>query len=360
MSTDTGLSKSSRFLVTAASFVVVVAGMRAAESLLVPFLIAIFIAVICLPPLSLMQKKGIPTGLAILVVVAGIIVAGTIMTALIGTSVDDFVSDVPTYQENLKSKAKELLAWLESTGLDIPEKKVLDVFDPGAAMNLAAGLLTRVTSVFTNAFLILLTVIFILLEGATISRKINVISQKPDTSGSHFDKFIGDINRYMALKTVTSLATGVCISIWLMFLGLNYPLLWGTLAFLLNYVPNIGSIIAAVPAVLLALIQLGPAQSLVVLAGYFVVNTVFGSIIEPRIMGKGLGLSTLVVFLSLVFWGWVLGPVGMLLSVPLTMTVKIALDNNDDTRWIGTLLGPEPPAETVPAEESEKEELQRQ
>jgi predicted PurR-regulated permease PerM len=117
--------------------------------------------------------------------------------------------------------------------------------------------------------------------------------------------------------------------------------LWGLLALLLNYIPNIGSILASVPAILLALIQLGVGKAVIVLVGYLVINIIIGNVLEPKIMGRGLGLSTLVVFLSLVFWGWVFGPVGMLLSVPLTMTVKIALDSNEDTRWISTLLGSE-------------------
>ena len=130
------------------------------------------------------------------------------------------------------------------------------------------------------------------------------------------------------------------VTLWLWLLGVDHAQLWGVMAFLLNFVPNIGSIIAAVPAVLLALVQLGMGTALFVAAGYLVVNIVIGSVLEPRFMGRGLGLSTLVVFLSLVFWGWVLGPVGMLLSVPLTITVKLALDSSKDTRWLGILLGP--------------------
>jgi AI-2 transport protein TqsA len=199
--------------------------------------------------------------------------------------------------------------------------------------------------VFTNAFLILLTVIFILLEASSISAKIRAISGSTGESESQFDKFIKNINRYMAIKTVTSLGTGICVAIWLKILGVNYPLLWGFLAFLLNYVPSIGSILAMVPAVLLAFIQMGGTKALFTVLGYLVINILIGSIIEPRVMGRGLGLSTLVVFLSLIFWGWVLGPVGMLMSVPLTMTVKIALDSSEGTHWAGILLGTEAQAE---------------
>jgi len=159
------------------------------------------------------------------------------------------------------------------------------------------------------------------------------------------------VQRYMAIKTWMSLMTGCVVALWLYIIGVDYPLLWGLLAFLLNYVPNIGSIIAAVPAVLLALIQLGGGSAILAGAGYLVVNMAIGNFLEPRVMGKGLGLSTLVVFISLVFWGWVFGPVGMLLSVPLTMTIKIALDSNEETRWASVLLGsetgPPPPPEEL-------------
>ena len=144
-------------------------------------------------------------------------------------------------------------------------------------------------------------------------------------------------------------------------LGVDFPVLWAMLAFLLNYVPNIGSFIAAVPAVLLASVQLGLTEALVLSAGYFAVNTLIGSGIEPRFLGRGLGLSTLVVWLSLVFWGWALGPVGMLLSVPLTVTLRIALENKPETHWIAVLLGPrddvpEPPTGTLEPQDPESAE----
>ena len=138
--------------------------------------------------------------------------------------------------------------------------------------------------------------------------------------------------------------TGVIIGVALWLIGVDYPVLWGVLAFMLNFVPNIGSIIAAVPAVLLTIVQLGIGPAFLVAVVYVAVNILIGSILEPRFMGKGLGLSTLVVFVSLIFWGWVLGPVGMLLSVPLTMIFKIALESSPETRWIAVLLGSSPPA----------------
>ena len=149
------------------------------------------------------------------------------------------------------------------------------------------------------------------------------------------------MKRYMIIKTIIGLATGILIAFWLYILGVDYPILWGFLAFLLNYIPNLGSVVAAIPAVILAVIQLGFGSAVLVAAGYFAVNFVIGNIIEPRLMGRKLRLSTLVVFLSLIFWGGLLGLVGAILSIPLTMTLKFAFESNERTRWIAMLLGSE-------------------
>jgi predicted PurR-regulated permease PerM len=137
------------------------------------------------------------------------------------------------------------------------------------------------------------------------------------------------------------LATGILIAFWLYILDVDYPILWGFIAFLLNYIPNIGSIVAAIPAVILAFIQYGIGSAIMVTAGYIVVNFIIGNVIEPRLMGRKLGLSTLVVFLSLIFWGALLGLVGAILSIPLTMTLKFAFESGESTKWIAVLLGSE-------------------
>jgi predicted PurR-regulated permease PerM len=344
-----------RFLLFAAAFVIVVAGLRAASSLIIPFLLSVFIAIISAQPLFFLKRKRVPTILAILIVIIGVMTIGTVIAVIIGTSVDDFSQSVPMYQDRLRDKAVVFLEWLDNRGIDIPQDTLLESFNPGAAMKLAAGMLSGFKKVLTNAFLILLTVVFILLEASDFPGKIKLALGDPERSFSYFDKTIHNVQRYIAIKTWISLATGIAIAVWLTMLGVDFPLLWGMLAFLLNYIPSIGSIIAAVPAVLLALIQLGTGSALLSGAGYVVVNVVVGSVIEPKVMGRGLGLSTLVVFLSLVFWGWVFGPVGMLLSVPLTMAVKIALDSNEDTKWIAVLLGSESRSELNTQGSSENE-----
>lgn len=333
-------AKASQILLTVAAFIVVIAGMNAAKAILVPFLLAAFIAIITAPPLFWLQRRGLPTWLAVLIVILGVLSIGLVMAGLVGSSVKDFSTDLPVYETKIRQQTALISTWLQEIGVDISSLALTEIFDPGAAMKLVATLLNSLGTVLANGFLILMTVIFMLLEASSFRAKLRSVLGDPESSLVRFDNFMSNVNNYMAIKTLISLVTGILVTVWLAIIGVDYPLLWGVLAFVLNYVPNIGSIIAAVPAVLLALIQIGPLRSLLAAAGYVVINVLMSNVIEPRFMGRGLGLSTLVVFLSLVFWGWILGPVGMLLSLPLTITAKIALDSRDETRWLAVLLGP--------------------
>ena len=331
----------SQILLTVAAFVVVIAGMRAAVTIVVPFLLAAFIAIISAPPLFWLHRKGLPIWLALIIVIFGVLLIGFLISGLVGSSIKDFSSDLPVYEAKLRALIAGVVTWLESHKIDTAGLAVTKLFDTGAAMKLVARGLNSLGQVLTNGLLILMIVIFMLIEASSFPVKLYTILGDEKNSLENFDKFINTVKQYMAIKTWMSLATGIAVFILLAIVGVDYAVLWGLLTFFLNYVPNIGSIIAAIPAVLFSLIQLGFVKSVIVAAGFVVINLLVGNVIEPRFMGRGLGLSTLVVFLSLLFWGWVLGPVGMLLSVPLTMTAKIALDSREETRWMAILLGPE-------------------
>jgi len=337
-------NKAITFLLTLAALIIIIAGLKTAQALLVPFLLAFFISVICAGPFYWLQQHKVPAPVALLLVIGFVMLSGFIVLTLVGTSVNDFTNQLPFYQEKLRSQTFVLFEWLEKMGVKLSRQVLLEHFDPAALMQSAASMLAKAGGVLTNSFLILLTVIFILLEAAGMPNKLRAALADADSSLASFEKFVTSVRQYLAIKTLVSLATGIIVSVGLMLLGLDYALLWGMIAFLLNYVPNIGSIIAAVPAILLAVVQLGPGYALVVALIYLITNIVMGNAVEPRMMGQKLGLSALVVFLSLVFWGWILGPVGMLLSVPLTMIVKIALEVNDSPRWLAILLSSDAPA----------------
>ncbi len=347
MDSNTLRSQSPGFMVALAAFIVIVAGMRAAQSLVVPFLLAAFVATIFAQPLIWLKKKGLPGWLAFIIVIIVIAGLGIGFGAIIGESITDFSESLPFYQARIGTLMQSIQSWLVGIGVEVPADILSSYLNVEAIMSVSAGMLSGIGSMVSNGFMILLTVIFILLEAQSSPAKIRKAFVNPTVQLSYLQNFSQKINQYMGIKTITSFITGVVVTIWLTILGVDFPLLWGLLAFLLNYVPSIGSIIAAVPAVILALIQIGPGTSILVIIGYLFINTTIGSILEPRFMGRGLGLSTLVVFISLVFWGWVLGPVGMFLSVPLTMMVKLALEIKEDTRWMAILLGSDTEVEAL-------------
>jgi len=326
------------FLLTLAALVIVIAGIKTAQVLLVPFLLAFFISIICARPFFWLQQRRVPAPLALLIVISVVMLGGLIVISLISSSVNDFTRELPVYQDKLRVQTLLLFDWFEKMGVKVSKDILLEHFNPGALMQSAGTMLAKAGGVLTNSFLILLTVIFILFEASGMPNKLRAALPDAKSSLDSFEKISTGVRQYLAIKTLVSFGTGLCVAVWLFFLGLDYAPLWGMIAFLFNYIPNVGSIIAAVPAVLLAVVQLGPGYSLVVAALYLIVNVIMGNAVEPRLMGQKLGLSALVIFISLVFWGWVLGPVGMLLSVPLTMVVKIALEVNESTRWLAILL----------------------
>jgi len=338
----------SRALIVAAAVIVIIAGMRQSAPLIVPFLLSVFIAVICFPLMCKFQQVGLSKALSLTLVMLLLMSIGVALTLLIGSSLTDFSRMMPEYQQKISAEWADVLQWLSDHGFFITET-IKEMIDPAAAVGLLTSILKGFGNVLTNSFLIILTVVFILIEAAGLTQKFLIMhgidssqeaSDKKDIPQTFSQVFVEKLRNYMSMKTIISMVTGVVIGVALWLIGVDYPVLWGVLAFILNFVPNIGSIIAAVPAVMLTIVQLGFTPALLVAAVYVVVNIIIGSVVEPKYMGKGIGLSTLVVFVSLVFWGWVLGPVGMLLSVPLTITVKLALDSKPETQWLGHLLGP--------------------
>lgn len=341
MSDSTARGILSNSLVTAAAFIIVVAGLRAATPVVVPFLFALFVAIIAAPSLFWLRGRGLPEWLALIIVIVGLGSLGMLLMILIGTSFTDFTQSLPQYQAQLQTLLEKLVSTLARIGIEVSATHMSDLFDPGAVMRFANSMLSSFGGLLSNMVLIGIATVFMLLEATGMAVKMRAATRDPEHVLAGFNEFVVSVKSYIVIKTVISFVTGLAVAIFLVIIGLEFPVLWGLLAFLLNYVPNIGWIIAAVPAILLAVVALGPMQALIVFAGYGVINFILGNVIEPRVMGRGVGLSTLVVFASLVFWGWVLGPVGMILSVPLTMMVKIALQSSEETRWIALLLGTE-------------------
>jgi predicted PurR-regulated permease PerM len=284
-SDETGRYVGGRLLVSLAAFVVIVAGMKAAAPLLVPFLLALFLAILIAPVFNWLQRQGLPAGIALLAVIVTLVLVVMLFGALLGNSMDEFLRGFPGYQARLRETVAGLINWLGGKGIVISNETVSQYLDPGKAMKLVSNMLSGMGGLLTNGFLILITVIFLLLEACSFPDKWRAASHNAESALEGFRDATRNINHYMGIKTLTSLATGVAIAGWLFLLGIDYPVLWGTLAFLLNFVPNIGSIIAAVPAVVLALVQGGvtPLHG----AGSRPVDA--GGVPVPGLLGLGAG-----------------------------------------------------------------------
>ena len=328
-------------LLVLACLVVLMAGIKAASTIMVPFFLSIFIAIACSPIIHWTSRFGVPKWLSLTLVILLIVVFGFLLAGLVGQSLTEFRENLPQYRTQLDSEFSWIVEKLAQYNIHINRELIASHLDPATAMSVATNFISGMGGVLSNLFLILLTVIFMLFEADSIPRRLHIALADPDMKLQHIDRFIRSVNSYLAIKTVVSLGTGLIIGITLYAMNIDHFMLWAVLAFMLNFIPNIGSIIAALPAVLIAFVQYGLASAGFVALAFVLVNTIMGNMVEPRLMGRGMGLSTLVVFLSLIFWGWLLGTVGMLLSVPLTMVVKIALESRDETKWLAVLLSSE-------------------
>ncbi|MFQ5720468.1 MAG: AI-2E family transporter [Acidobacteriota bacterium] len=325
------------FVLVAAGLVVLIAGLRAAAGLITPLLVAVFLALVCLPLQNWLQSRRLPRAIAVLVTLTVAMLVLAVLIWVLGGSIRDLTRKAPVYKASLEEMTSGLFAALGARGIDISHQ-FEDLFNPARVLDIVTGTLGTLTAVLSSSFLVFLTITFILLEAAGFPDKLRAAFGAQQAT-ARYDRIRHEMQHYLAIKSLVSLTTGSAVAVALAVVGVDFPILWGVLAFMLNYIPNLGSALAAIPPVLLAAVQLGPGRAVAVAVIFIVVNVVMGSIVEPHLMGRQLGLSTLVVFLSLVFWGWIWGPVGMLLSVPLTVIVKILLENTEDLRWVAVLLG---------------------
>ena|SRR3989339_171372 len=336
-----------KILVILVSLVILIWGIEQARSIVIFFLISIFISILGISAMHWLERKHIPSTIAVFVVVGSMIIIILFIGAVVGTSINKFLEALPFYQTTIIEQVISLQTLLAEKGIKINEELLFKYINIDNIMSLTAKLLTGLGTLLSNIFIILLMFTFILLESSSFLLKFKMLFNDSNKDFNKFSNFINNVKRYMVIKTIVSLITGFLIGLWLYIIGVDLPILWGFIAFALNYIPNVGSIIAAIPAILLSLVQLGAGSAIQSAVGYIVVNFSLGNIIEPRLMGRKLGLSTLVVVVSLIFWGKLLGPIGAVLSIPLTMVLKLAFENSENTHWIAVLLGPElPPKNT--------------
>ena len=340
-----------RFLVGLASLVIIITGLKAASGLLGPILLALFIVLFCNPIVRWLQRKGLPAWLANILVVLGVVVCGLLLILFLGISVGQLSTKLPEYQQLIAEQRAGVGAWLESMGIQSRDILSLEFFQPGSIIQLILGFLSALLSTLTNIGLMLFIFIYMLVGAPSFSSKLQRGLGLNSPMLTRFMTFSQSISVYLFIKGWLGLFTAIGQTLLLLLLGVDFALLWGVLSFLFNFIPNIGYIISIVPPVLIALLEFGLGKALVVFIGYAVINNFFDMVIAPRYLGKGLDLSTLVTFLAVIFWSWILGPVGAFLALPLTVMIKkLVLESFPDSRLLGVLIGSEEPEVTLESE----------
>ncbi len=324
-----------RTLVIAASVIIILAGLKVAQPIVVPVLVAFFLAVLTSPAISFLVRFKIPAGIAIAIVVISLFGFFYALGTLVATSTDQFIERLPDYQNRIQGwlvTIQNNAPWL----VDDAKERIANLQPTQSALSLLGSLFSGLGSVLTAMVLVVFTLIFALLEGQNATKKARIALD--DNTIQYIKRFSKLVQRYLLVKSLISLATGFLVGLMLWIIDVDYPFLWGTFAFLMNYIPNIGSLLAAIPPVILASIQHALPGFLITGSGFIAINMIVGNLIEPRMMGKSLDISPLVVFLSLIFWGWIFGPIGMLLSIPLTVVVKIGLEVYPKTKWLAQII----------------------
>ncbi|MDG2123254.1 MAG: AI-2E family transporter [Verrucomicrobiales bacterium] len=342
-----------RFLLSAACVIAIITALMLAESFLIPVVVAFFLCQLSLPMMKTLRRWKLPLPLAVgLTVIADIL----IITGVVIICVNLITSFQPTFAKALGAFKVVLNAWINDISVlaGIPEGEAPQSISQLAATQIdtivgfvrQTDVIGRVTSLFSTAFFVLILMIFMLLEAGGLGGRMEAIRRLRGPNFAHLESVSTGIQKYLGIKTLVSVATGTMAGLVCLTLGVPGAILWGMVAFVLNFIPAIGSIIAAIPPILMAIVQYYSGDSLEwvwrsvgVLGGYVAINLALGNFIEPMLLGQRFGISTLVVLISVLFWGFVWGPVGMFLAVPLTMLVKVVLNQSVEFRWLAVALG---------------------
>jgi AI-2 transport protein TqsA len=349
MTAQASLSPGLRAFLFGASVVVTVAGLRLGATLLMPLALALFVTVVSLPLMYRLMELRLPPWLALFVVLLIDVTALLAVVGLLVRSLADVGAALAIYMTRLGEIEAAVLRWFSDRGIELEIVSTLELIPFEPLLGVATMFVRGTTDTLATAFLVALVAIFLLAEAPGFPAKLRRAFGDGGASFLWLAAVMREIQQYLALKTLISAITGLLVGVSAWLLGVDFALLWGLLAFFLNFIPNVGSLLAAIPAVLIALLQHGVWTAVLLIAVYVAVNLLLGNFIEPALLGRRLGLSPAVVILSLVFWGWAWGAVGMFLSVPLTMIVRIVLEHTHDYRWIAALMAGRPREAPRPA-----------
>ncbi len=337
-----GLRSASKIMLILACFVVVVFGMREAGEIITPIIIASIVAILFFPFHHWLIDKHVPTWLALVIVMLLILLVLSVMVSITVISITQFINRIPEYSDSLQRLVNGALTLIETLPVGVEKFLNFESFEVTQLLNVSGSLLSGVLDGLSNWFIVFLLVVFMLADFAFLPGKFEEMF-KDNQQILALTDLMSSIRRYLSITTSTGLIIGVANTVLLAFVGVDFAVLWGIVAFLMNFIPSVGIIISVIPPVILALLEFNWQTALIVGGGIILINFFVENIIKPRVMEEDLNISPLFVMISLVLWTFVLGPIGTILAVPLTLiATKLLLEVSDETRWLAILMTANP------------------
>jgi len=338
----TNILSASKIMLFLASFVVVVFGMREASAIITPIVIAFIVAILFTPLHSWLIDRGLPRWFALVIVMLIILLVVSAMVSITVVSITQFINRVPEYSDSLQGLIDDFLTFIETLPIDTSNIWNFEMFDMSQILNVSGSILGGVADIFSNWFILFLLIAMMLADFAYLPQKFQIMF-KNNKQIMAFSELILSIRRYLSITTSTGLVIGLLNAVLLMSLGVDFAVLWGILGFLMNFIPSVGIIISFIPPTILALLEFGWQSAIISAAGIIVINFVIENVVKPRIMEEDLNISPLFVLISLTLWTYVLGAIGTILAVPLTLiATKMLLEVSDETQWLAILITANP------------------
>jgi predicted PurR-regulated permease PerM len=324
-----------RLLLGAAAVMVIVFGLRALAPVLTVFMVAIVVAETLAPVMEWLMRRGLSGAMASVLTLAITVVCGVVLIGLLINSLTGLVQTLPQYQQQLASLSESITALLARAHVDTTHLRTLNILDPNRLLGTATSVASRIILTLGRGIFVLLLVAFMLIDLAVLD------SRKPGLPGLRWMQqtqgFGGEIRSYMRLTALMAFIGAAADLVLLEVLRVDYAITWGVLAFFVSFIPVVGFVLAMIPPALIALLQHGWDRALMVVAGYVLISFINDNIIRPRLIKHGFEINFVEMFFSLLFWGWVFGPVGTILAIPLTLVVRQVL-----SRYGHPLLAPQP------------------
>jgi AI-2 transport protein TqsA len=326
-----------RVMLILAATVVVLVGMHFGAPILNPILFAVVLSLLFNPVYSWLRRRGLPTPLALLIMLVGLTIFFVALFFIVGVSITRFSERVGFYVTQLNLELGNLDTLLERLGLSNID--VREAVKPSALADALGAVLSGISGFLSNLFLILMITLFLLGEGPAMMDRLRASAGRDNPQVRRLTTVGRSVVRQFGLRAIVNLVTGAGVTVLLFFSGVDFPLLWGILTFFLSFVPYVGIVLAVAPAVVLALAEFGVTRAVLVIAGVTAINLLAENVLSPMMMGRGLNISPTIVFLSFIFWAWLLGGPGAFLALPITLFVIVMFDTFPETRWLASLMG---------------------